>query len=198
MPDSTLLDLLARAAGSSLGVRFLDRDERGTVVPYADLMERAAHTGAALGALGVQPGDRVAIILPTSPEFYDAFFGAIYMGAVPVPLYPPVRLGRLEEYVSRTADLLRGCGTRIVLADVRTAGIIGRSVEAAEPPLGLRTVDRLQRRGETVGATEPYAADPAEVAFIQHSSGTTGVPRPIALSHRAVGGGGGARRPPRA
>lgn len=186
MPDATLLDLLARAAGSSLGVRFLDRDERGTVHTYAELMERAAHTGAALRELGVQPGDRVAIILPTSPEFYDAFFGAIHIGAVPVPLYPPVRLGQLEEYVSRTAELLRGCETRLVLADARTAGIIGRSVEAAEPPLGLRTVDALRRRGETDGATEAHAADPDEVAFIQHSSGTTGVPRPIALTHRAI------------
>ncbi len=186
MFDSTLLNLLTRAAGSSLGVTFLDRDERATVHPYAELMDRAAHTGAALRSLGVRPGDRVAIILPTSPEFYDAFFGAVYIGAVPMPLYPPVRLGRLEEYVSRTADLLRGCVTRIVLADARTAGVIGRSVAAAEPPLGLRTVDGLRCGGETIGATEPHAADPDEVAFIQHSSGTTGLPRPIAITHRAV------------
>ncbi len=186
MSDSTLLDLLLRAARSSHGVRFLDRDERGTVHPYAELMDRAAHTGAGLRALGVRPGDRVAIILPTCPEFYDAFFGAVYIGAVPVPLYPPVRLGRLEEYVSRTAGLLRGCDTRIVLTDARTAGIIGRCVASAEPPLGWRTMNALRRTGETVGATEPHAADPDEVAFIQHSSGTTGIPRPIALPHRAV------------
>ncbi len=186
MTDVTLLDLLVRAAGSSLGVRFLDRDERGTVVPYAELLERAVRTGAALRSLGVRPGDRVAIVLPTSPEFYDAFFGAVTIGAVPVPLYPPVRLDRLGEYVARTADLLRGCGTRIVLADARTAGIIGRSVAAAEPPLGLRTVNGLRRRGGTVEPMEPFVADPDQVAFIQHSSGTTGIPRPIALTHRAV------------
>lgn len=200
----TLGELFERAADSAKGVRFLDREERARFYPYAQLYERAARAGSALRARGIAPADRVAIILPTSPDFYDAFFGALLAGAVPVPLYPPVRLGRLAEYHASTASLLRGCGARIVLTDVRTARVLGRSVASAGPDLGVHTVARLRadgrghglgrrvdagsgRREEAgSGGSFPAAPDVDDVALVQHSSGTTGLPRPIRLTHRAV------------
>ncbi len=192
----TLGELLERAAGSAKGVRFLDREERASFHPYAELHERACQVGSALRALGVAPADRVAIILPTGPEFYDAFFGALLAGAIPVPLYPPVRLGRLDEYHGRTASLLRGCAVRIVLTDSRTSRVIGRAVAPAGPALGVEIVAGLReggpgralRRhdGSQAGAMAPVLPHTNDVAFIQHSSGTTGLPRPIRLTHRAV------------
>ena len=192
----TLGELFERAAGSAKGVRFLDREERARFYPYAQMYERAARAGAALRARGIAPADRVAIILPTSPDFYDAFFGALLAGAVPVPLYPPVRLGRLAEYHAGTASLLRGCGARMVLTDVRTARVLGRSVASARPDLGVHTVASLRADGRGhglgrrvdagSGGSFPAAADVDDVALVQHSSGTTGLPRPIRLTHRAV------------
>ncbi len=191
--EQTLGTLLERAAASEHGVRFLDRDERAEFLTYANLHERARDTGRALRALGVEPGDRVAIVLPTGSTFYDAFFGCGMVGAVPVPLYPPVRLGRLAEYHKRTAALLRGCRVRLVLSDERTSRVLGRAVAAASPALGLKVVDDLRRRGRDAGcglcgpaATGPYHPDPNHVALVQHSSGTTGTPRPVRLTHRAV------------
>jgi acyl-CoA synthetase (AMP-forming)/AMP-acid ligase II len=191
----TLGGLFERAAGSAKGVRFLDREERARFYPYAQMYERAARAGSALRARGIAPADRVAIILPTSPDFYDAFFGALLAGAVPVPLYPPVRLGRLAEYHTGTASLLRGCGARMVLTDVRTARVVGRSVASAGPDLGIHTVARLRTNGRSharrhvgIGSGTSFVAAPDadDVALVQHSSGTTGLPRPIRLTHRAV------------
>jgi len=186
MPDETLGRLLERAAGSGKGVRFVDRNETARFYGYAELLDRARRTGAGLARLGVRPADRVAIILPTGPDFYDAFFGAVLIGAVPAPLYPPVRLGRLREYRAQTAALLRGCGARVVVTDGRVARVTGRAVAEAEPPLGLATVGDLRAlgggpRGGLIGVPDPRAA-----ALIQHSSGTTGRPRPIRVTHRAV------------
>lgn len=195
-----LAGLLERAAESEKGVRFLDRAERVEHLGYAELHERACDTARGLADLGVRRGDRVAIVLPTCPAFYDAFFGCARLGAVPVPLYPPVRLGRLAEYHARTAGMLRGCRARAVLSDSRTSRVLGRAVAAAAPALGLARVDEVRRRGSEVGrSAEPVTstadlrdggsangADPDPPALIQHSSGTTGTPRPVRLSGEAV------------
>ena len=77
----------------------MDLAERERHLPWREVHARAQAAAAALAARGVRPGDRVAIVLRTEPAFLDAFFGAWLAGAVPVPLYPPVRLGRLEEWV---------------------------------------------------------------------------------------------------
>jgi fatty-acyl-CoA synthase len=198
--DDTLIALLERAAGSNRGVRFVDRAERAYFFSYAELYERAIRTAEALRLAGLGPGDRVAMVLPTAPGFYDAFFGTLLAGCVPAPLYPPVRLGRLDEYHRRTASLLRGCGARMVLTDARIRRVLGRSVASAAPDLGCLTLGQLSQADGSAGAGggsgSPLGqADvslaraqprPEDIAFIQHSSGTTGHPRPICLTHGAV------------
>ena len=95
---STLVSALAAAAAGPLGrFVFVDRREQERVVALAEVWERAERSAGRLAAAGVRAGDRVAIILPTGPAFMDALFGAQRLGAIPVPLDPPVRLGRLER-----------------------------------------------------------------------------------------------------
>ncbi len=107
--NTTLPDVIERAAASDparFGYRFLDRHENATWVPLAELRQRVAATAGALYDQGIRAGDRVAIVLPTCPEFLDLFFGAQWIGAIPVALYPPVRLGRLVEFHARAASML--------------------------------------------------------------------------------------------
>jgi len=187
--DETLAGLLERAARTAKGVRFLDRTESDRFFAYAELLDRASAAAAALSGHGVRAGDRIAIILPTGPEFYDVFFGASLLGAVPAPLYPPLRLGRLDEYLGRTARLLAGCRARLIVADRQISRLIGRSAIEARPPLGLVDVASLlggHRGGDRIGDLPSVARDPLAAALIQHSSGTTGDPRPVRLTHRAV------------
>src|SRR5438270_698103 len=89
-----------------VGLTFLDALEQERHLSFAELRLRARRAAAGMAALGIRPGDRVALVLPTGVDFMDAFFGALLAGAVPVPLYPPVRLGRLDEFHGRTARLL--------------------------------------------------------------------------------------------
>ena len=106
----TIHAALEHAARSQLGLTFLDGQERETFLSFAELYERAQRAAGGLRELGVERGDRIAIVLPTGPEFMDAFFGAVLAGAIPVPLYPPLRLGRIDEFHHRTARMLRACG----------------------------------------------------------------------------------------
>lgn len=182
----TLVQLLERAATfPDAGLRFLDRREREEWASWAEIHEAARAVGAALADLGLNPGERVAVVYPTGREFFHAFFGVLLAGAVPVPLYPPVRFGRRDEYHRRTSAMLRASGARLVLAEHRVARTLGPTVDAARPPEGCRTLAELPDAGPSA-AWRSVDVGPEALALVQFSSGTTHDPKPVALSHRAV------------
>ena len=129
----------------------------------------------------MRPGERVALVYPTSAEFFYAFFGVLLAGAVPVPLYPPVRLGRLAEYHARTAAMLGAAGARLLLADRRVQSLLGETLALARLPLGGRILEELPQDAQLM--SDGTATD---LALVQFSSGTTVEPKPVALSQRAV------------
>jgi len=174
----TIHAALEHAARSQLGLTFLDGQERETFLSFAELYERAQRAAGGLREVGVERGDRIAIVLPTGPEFMDAFFGAVLAGAIPVPLYPPLRLGRIDEFHHRTARMLRACGARLVLSDPRISRLLGVAVAEARPPLGLRRVQHAR------ALISP--ASPDDLLLIQFSSGTTVDPKAVALTHANV------------
>lgn len=181
-PGATLPEVIDRAADadpSVYGFRFLDRYENATWLGFDEFRTRVAATAGGLWEQGVRPGDRVALILATCPEFLEIFFAAQWMGAIPVALYPPVRLGRLEEYHQRTAAMLRAVGACVLYTDARISRILGETVVRYRPRLGVRLATGL--RGGA--AREPNRVLPDSVAMVQFSSGTTVDPKPVALTH---------------
>ena len=184
-----LVDALRRAAAvdrPGSGLRFVDRDEHAQLLSWSVVDARARACAGALRARGLHPGDRVALVLPTGPEFFDVFFGAMLCGAVPVPLYPPVRLGRLDEYFARTAAMVQAVDAAVVVTDARVRRVLGRLMDPAvlprPPRLGLVLVAEL--RGPRLEAGVDPA--PSDLCMVQFSSGTTVDPKPVALSHAAV------------
>ena len=181
----TVPELLERAAGfPEMGLSFLDRTERESLVTWDELQERARAVAGGLAALGVETGDRVGLVFSTSPEFFFAYFGANLAGAVPVPLYPPVRLGRLDEYHRRTARMIELSGAPVVLAEGRVRRLLGQTMAAAQPRLGCLRLEDLPS-GPAPELRGP-AATPEAPALVQFSSGTTVDPKPVLLSHRAL------------
>jgi acyl-CoA synthetase (AMP-forming)/AMP-acid ligase II len=124
----------------------------------------------------------VALVLPTGRDFLEAFFGVQLAGAVPVPLYPPVRLGRMDEYVASTARMLGLVGAVALVTDRKLKLLLGKAVELARPPLGVPTVAELRDAGHQ----GQRLADPDALGLIQFSSGSTVEPRPVALSYRSL------------
>ena len=208
-PPRTIVDLLVRAATArDTGLRVLDRDGAPTWLSWPDVFARASWSAAWLAGIGVRPGDRVGLVFPTEPAFFDAFFGVLLAGAVPVPLYPPVRLGRLDEYRLRTSAMLRAAGARLLLTDRRAYRVLGEVAREARPPLGCRvlpagTATGLTAGGPTDGAGPGEVGRPADpgtdtpwdvrgrvrpddLALVQFSSGTMTEPKPVALTHRAL------------
>ncbi len=157
------------------------RLENGEMHPitYAGLLSDSAAVAAALRQrAGVQPGDRVALMLPTAPEFFPVFFGAILAGAVPVPLYPPWRANRIEEYAQRQAKILADAGARL-LVTFQEVGSLARLLRGQVP--GLEKVVTPESLGKASGTVvRPL---PQDIAFIQYTSGSTGDPKGVVLTH---------------
>jgi len=177
----TLVSRFAEAARGLGRIHFVDAREHERVYSHAELFARAQRAAGGLVARGIAAGDRVAIVAGTSPAFFDGLFGALLAGAVAVPLYPPVRLGRLHEYHASTAAALNAARVRVVLADGRARRILGRAIELARTPMGCVPLAEI--------GADPLAlpdADPDALALVQFSSGTTHAPKPVALSHRQL------------
>jgi acyl-CoA synthetase (AMP-forming)/AMP-acid ligase II len=174
---------LAAAAHHAGGVTFVDLAEKENHLPWRAVVERAARAASAYRGWGVRPGDRVAIVLRTEPAFLDAFFGAWLAGAVPVPLYPPVRLGRREEYLEGTARMLRVSGARLLVAGGGAGRLLGEVVARANPPLGFRDAAALLDGAASALAPETAAGS---LGLVQFSSGSTVAPKPVALTHAAL------------
>ena len=164
------------------GVTFIDGHEREQKLAWSEIHARTQRAAGALAAQGVKPGDFVVLILPTGPGFLDAFFGAQWLGAVPVPVYPPVRLGRLDEYYARTAAMLQAVQAAAVVTEPRIRRLLGQVVARYKPRLGLIDVDTLQQGAPRAA----HPARPGDLAMVQFSSGTTVDPKAVALSHRAA------------
>ncbi len=177
----TLDEMLDAAARGGANLFFVGRDETDRRIPMDDIRRRARSLAAGLRGAGVTAGDRVALVLPTGPDFVACLFGVLGAGAVPVPLYPPVRLGGIEDYHRSTAAMLRTVQVALVITDERIRPLLQTAVANAAPRLGCVTASGL-RRGGGLDPEPNLGAD--DVALIQYSSGTTHDPKPVALTHK--------------
>ena len=146
-------------------------------------MHDALLVAGALQQRGLHRGDRVGIVLPTHADFYRAFFGVILAGGIPAALYPPVRLGKMAVWKAQTAAMLQAIACSAVLTDARLYGLLGQPVRQAALRLGCFTVQELLREAAHGTYVEAHSHD---LAVVQFSSGTTGHPRPIALTHANI------------
>jgi non-ribosomal peptide synthetase component E (peptide arylation enzyme) len=114
----TLVDVLdwhAERHGERLLVTIESQHGAATHLTYARLRIDALAVAAGLVERGCGAGDAVAVMLPTGSEFFAAFYGALYAGCVPVPLYPPARLAQLEDHLQRSVGILRNAEARLLL-----------------------------------------------------------------------------------
>src|SRR5260370_10071480 len=136
----TLLDVLRyRARFDAERPHLIVQDEEGASVTltFAQLYERAQTVAAELAQRGVAPGDTVAVMLPTSQEFFLSFAGILLAGAIPLPVYPPFHADQIEEYAERQTAILQNPEAR-VLGTFRPAGAVARVLKPRDQALAGR------------------------------------------------------------
>lgn len=171
---ATLTELMGGRAARDPDTLYFHLFDEG--VTYGRLWRESARYAAGLRRAGIDRGDKVCLIFPTCAEFFYTFFGALRLGAVPVPLYPT--LG-----VEATAGVLRDSEAKAVA----TIGWFRPDVEAAQAAAAnVRHI--LEPSDLEVDDPAPAfpAARPDDVAFLQYTSGSTGRPRGVVLSHANV------------
>ncbi|WP_309601931.1 fatty acyl-AMP ligase, partial [Sphingomonas sp.] len=179
----TVGDALDYAATGARGMNF--HDARGTLTrayPYADLRTDALAHARRFVALGLVPGDRVALVAETGAEFAACFFGAIYAGLWPVPLPLPTSFGGREAYVAQLLVMLESSDPQLFLYPPELAEF---SIEAAtQRNVKARDWDSLT---EVEQSTADLPANTgSSIAYLQYSSGSTRFPHGVAVTHRAL------------
>jgi acyl-CoA synthetase (AMP-forming)/AMP-acid ligase II len=148
----------------------------GETVTYRRLWEQSGRFAAALARAGLTAGDKVCLIYPTCAEFFYTFFGALRIGAVPVPLYPTLGVEATGRILSDSEAVA-----------VTTIGWFRPGVdESVALAPNVRAI--LEPTDLDVEASAPavHPANEHDLAFLQYTSGSTGQPRGVMLTHRNV------------
>ena len=182
----TLIDVLAWHADTSpdrVHIHLRTEDGQEQPITYRRLRERAGAVAAGLRTRGVAPGDAVALMLRSEEAFFDAFFGVLLAGGIPVPVYPPFRRDRIEEYARRQIGILDNAQVRALITfpeALRMAALLRSQVPTLKQ---MVTASALAQ--PSVAESTPRL-QPGDPALIQYTSGSTGAPKGVLLTHANI------------
>lgn len=180
----TLTAALDYAAQGDTGFNFYSaRGDLQCVLPFRDLRKAAVGYALRLAAAGLKPGERVALLAATAPEFLTHFFACQYAGVIPVPMPLPTAFGRREAYVAQIRNQITSATPRMIFGPTDILPLIGEAAEGC----GL---ERVGAYGEIdawpEGKGDLHRAEPGALSYIQYSSGSTRFPTGVCVTHEAL------------
>jgi len=175
----SLQERIARAAELDGTVTFVVGGGED-VVPWRQLHEEAKGVASALQSRGIRPGDKVALLSPTTRGLVTAIQGTWLAGATIVVLPLPMRLSSIEEFVAQTRQRIHGADSALLAIDPDLAGFV--TPERGDPP--MVPMAELLAGDPTAWMAPPV--DHERLAILQFTSGSTSDPKGVMLPDRVL------------
>lgn len=152
---------------------------------YAWLWDQARRYAAVLRANGIRPGDRVAMLLVDTPQFPVVYFGVLAAGAVAIPLSAMATAPEIDHVLTDADARFLVCAASLLDQAEKVADSLGTVLLTVGPgPAG--TVDLESAAQDTAPIEDSAAREPDDVAVVFYTSGTTGEPKGVMLTHRNI------------
>lgn len=184
----TLPELFRRSAEqhADRGIGIYDRkgiDQETRL--YPEVLQRILQAAGCLAARGVKPGDRVLISLPTSWELLEIWLGCVFLGAYPAAIAPPIGgLGPTSNFHERLERFRSVIDASLIISSENLVEFIqGKDLDSLSPICTTAAEVLAIACGPL---EEAHAADPEDLAFLQFTSGSTGMPRAVMIPHRTI------------
>ncbi len=180
----TLWESLDYAGDAATGFNFYSaRGDLAKVLPFRELRDRAKSTALRLSAAGIKPGERIALLAATDPDFLILFFACQYAGLIPIPMPLPTAFGRREAYIDQIKGQVITSGARMALGAAEFLPLVREAVGTT--PLALiGTLADVTALPEGQGTLRP--GGPKDLSYIQYSSGSTRFPMGVMITHESL------------
>lgn len=180
----SLTAALDYAAKGQTGFNFYSaRGELTRVVPFRDLREAAISHALRLSAAGLKPGERVALLAATDPEFLVHFFACQYAGIIPVPMPLPTAFGRRDNYIAQIRNQILSATPRMLFGPADYMALVTEAAQGT-PLTQIATYNDVATWVE--GKGDLHRAQSDELSYIQYSSGSTRFPTGVCVTHKAL------------
>ena len=181
---ATLTESLDYAGGADTGFNFYSaRGALEKVLLFRDLRDQAKSHALRLSAAGIKPGDRVALLAATSPDFLTLFFACQYAGVIPVPMPLPTAFGRREAYICQIKGQMTSSAARMVLGPAEFLPFVQEAAKDLSLAL-IGTLADVTALPEGRGTLNP--GGPGDLSYIQYSSGSTRFPTGVMVTHATL------------